>query len=732
MPVRLCYNVLKGSPEGVNRLDHVAELERERAYTARVQQLLYAVIQKTRGFTKAHDQTIRDMLSDAWEELRLKPTALSPQDLEQLSTEIDRYLVRKNFSEEVARRYERMLLDPFFARIDFREDGENAPEKIVIGLYSLKNEQGELMVHDWRAPICSLYYDAQPGEVAYQAPDGLIRGTMTLKRQYRMENGRLKYCVDTDVSIDDEMLLDILSHATSSHMRSIVATIQREQNMAIRHENARVLSVVGGAGSGKTSVAMHRAAYLMYRHRDQLDASHIAVLSPSSAFSEYISTVLPDLGEENAQAVTLRGLMRQIIGREVEPSIRQIERLIDEGSALRRQSVRFKSDLKFCEILSAYAQRFEEDGPRFSDVGLEKHLLISRQDLEQLYRVEFKMLSPALRLIRIQTVLENRLDNWEKALSTQYEDRLLKSYRGRELEMAKRLAVTQHLSPIRQQIRQMISVDPLKMLSDALSGAPGQLREAARENAQAGVVWWEDAPAVAWLMVRLGFAAPDKSMRHILVDEAQDYPDIALRLLSSFYPSAQATLLGDVSQRTCPGMPPCNPRAWGGDFQAPEAPLVHLTRSYRSTQPITRLCNALIPDEPHAREFGREGAFPSIEPFDLEKLRGLVSEWKAQGMKHIAVITRSQSEAAKLVRYFNGAILLTGDDDDMLPEAGGVVVSGYHLIKGLEFDAVAVVWPGVEVTDGERRRLYTACSRALHQLILLCDDALRRDLGIVL
>lgn len=713
-------------------MDHTAELERERAYAARVQQLLYAVIQKTKGFTKFHDQTIRDMLSDAWEELRMKPTALSPQDLEQLSTEIDRYLVRKNFSEEVVRRYERMLMNPFFARIDFRERGEENPEKIVIGLYSLKNELGELMVHDWRAPICSLYYDSQPGEVSYKAPDGAIAGRMTLKRQYRMENGRLKYYVDTDVSIDDEMLLDILSRATSHHMRSIVSTIQHEQNLAIRHESARVLSVVGGAGSGKTSVAMHRAAYLMYHHRDQLDASHIAVLSPSSAFSEYISTVLPDLGEENAQAITLHGLVSGIIGHEVEPSIRQIERLIDENNLLRRQSVRFKSDQKFCEILQNFATRFEEEGPRFSDVGLEKHLLMSKEDLEQLFRVEFKMLNPALRLIRIQTVLESRLDGWEKALSVQYEDRFLKSYRGRDLEMAKRMAVMQYLSPIRQQIRQMISVDPVKMFSDALSGAPRELREAAHENAQAGVIWWEDAPAIAWLMVKLGFTAPDKTMRHILIDEAQDYSDIALRFLSCYYPAAQATLLGDVSQRTCPGMPPCNPRTWGTDFQIPTAPLVRLTRSYRSTQPITRLCNALLPGEPHAQEFGREGAFPSIEAYDRKKLLTLIEEWKAQGMKHIAVITRSQSDAAKLAKFIKGCILLTGGEDDMLPEAGGVVVSGYHLIKGLEFDAVAVVWPDVELTDGERRRLYTACSRALHQLNLMCDEALKRDLGIVM
>jgi DNA helicase-2/ATP-dependent DNA helicase PcrA len=570
----------------------------------------------------------------------------------------------------------------------------------------------------------SLYYDAQPGEVAYIAPDGQIFGRMTLKRQYRMESGRLKYFVDTDVSIDDEMLLDILSRATSHHMRSIVATIQHEQNMAIRHESARVLSVVGGAGSGKTSVAMHRAAYLMYHHRDQLDASHIAVLSPGSAFSEYISTVLPDLGEENAQAVTMQGLLSTIIGRAVEPSMRQIERLIDEGDALRRQSVRYKSDGKFCEILSAYALRFEEDGPRFQDIGLEKHLLMAKEDLEQLYRVEFKMLSPALRLIRIQTVLESRMDGWEKALSMQYEDRLLKSYRGRELEMAKRMAVSQHLSPIRQQIRQMISVEPLKLFSDAMSGAPRELREAARENAQAGLVWWEDAPAVAWLMVRLGFAAPDKSMRHILIDEAQDYSDIALRLLASYYPTAQATLLGDVSQRTCPGMPPCNPRSWGTDFQEPHAPLVRLTKSYRSTQPITRLYNALLPDAPHAEEFGREGAFPPSNPSTRPNFcpdRGMED---ARDEAH-RLITRSQAEA----RNWQGPSWVRPPDggEDVMLDEGGRGGWGFHISRvGVRCGGGRLAGRGG--TDASGEGSIPPAPRAA-QLHMMCDDGSSASLG---
>ena len=301
-------------------MDRQTELTQEQQYTAHVQQLLLAVIERSRDYSQGHLGSIRALLADAWEELRLKPTALSVQDMEQLSAEVDRFLARKTLTDNLAKRYEAMLMNPFFARVDFQEDGAKEKEKIVIGLYSLKDTDGEILVHDWRAPVCSLYYDAMPGTVSYESPACEIRGQMTLKRQYKMENGRLKYYVDTDVGIDDEMLLDILSGATSRHIRQIVSTIQEEQNRAIRYANVRLLSVIGGAGSGKTSVAMHRAAFLMYRHRDHLDAKRIAILSPSNSFSEYISTVLPELGEENAAAVTLNKITSEILGQKVDRS----------------------------------------------------------------------------------------------------------------------------------------------------------------------------------------------------------------------------------------------------------------------------------------------------------------------------------------------------------------------------------------------------------------------------
>ena len=259
-------------------MEQLADLKQEREYTAKVQELLLAVIEQADLLSGSHAEAIRAIIADAWEDLRMRPTALSPTDLEQLSTEIDRFAARKTFTQDMAARYRRMLMSPFFARVDFVEEGQDELEKIVIGLYSLKNEKGEIVVHDWRAPVCSLFYDSMPGNVEYRCPAGVVRGQMTLKRQYRMVNGRLDYYVDTQLNIDDTVLLDILSGATSRHMKQIVSTIQAEQNAAIRAEGDRVMSVVGAAGSGKTSVAMHRAAYLMYRRRDLMEPSRIQIL----------------------------------------------------------------------------------------------------------------------------------------------------------------------------------------------------------------------------------------------------------------------------------------------------------------------------------------------------------------------------------------------------------------------------------------------------------------------
>lgn len=711
-------------------MEDLKDLREEQEYASHVQQLLLALIEQAQEISDSHSESIRMIIADAWDELRVKPTALSPEDLQQLSTEIDRYMTRKKFDEDLVERSKHMLKNPFFGRVDFIEKGSDQIEKIVIGLYSLPDEKGQLLVHDWRAPICSLYYDAEPGNVSYISPSGEIFGQMTLKRQYKMENGHLKFYVDTQLNIDDSVLLDILSGATSHHMKQIVSTIQAEQNAAIRCENQKVVSVVGAAGSGKTSVAMHRAAFLMYRQRNLLDAKRIQILSPSTAFSEYISTVLPELGEDNIGSRTLHEMVESVLGKKVETPIRQLEQLLTGAVALRTQSVQWKCGMDFMQLLRKYTQDFATFGPEFADVIMDGQTLIKREELRNMYAQEFTLLTPAQRLMRMKTTLDTRLASWEEKLYKQYEASFAGQYNGKELVFVSKMAVSQRLQPVRNQLRDMLAVKGSDVMKIVMQEAPQELREAYAENQQAGITWWEDAIAEAYLYVRLGFAPTEKSIYHLLVDEAQDYSEIALAFLHAYHPNARVTLLGDPMQRTCPGMPACQPENWGECFDVKDAPLFPLSKSYRSTQPITQLCAALLPGGEKLEAFGREGERPLVAQYSEALLKETLNRFRAEGHQSIAVITRTQAQADSLSAKLENVYRFDGGEADLNYESGDNVVACYHLTKGLEFDAVIVVWPDCELTDSERRRLYTACSRALHCVALLGGGKLIKDLNL--
>ena len=714
-------------------MEELKDFRQEQEYTARVQQLMLALIEQADRMSGSHLESIQAIIADAWEELRVRPTQLSVQDLEQLSVEVDRFAARREFTKGLAERYRRMLMNPFFARVDFVEQGETEIEKIVIGLYSLEDEKGNLLVHDWRAPVCSLYYDSMPGEVSYDSPSGKILGRMTLKRQYRMENGQLKYYVDTQLSIDDDMLLDILSGASSHHMRQIVATIQAEQNAAIRHDDAPVVCVVGGAGSGKTSVAMHRAAFLMYRRRDLLDASKIQIISPSTAFSEYVSNVLPELGEENIRARTMREIVEKVLDRKVEPLVRQMENCLPENLEMRNKSAAYKTGVEFLRKLKATAESFSTFGPNFGSVRMDDQILIRREELRRMYKNEFSLLTPAQRIERMKATLETRLSSWEEKLIRQYEQSFSGKYSGKELTFVSKMAAAQRLQGVRAQLRTYTNVTGWNLLQEALRDAPRELRNLFFENRDANLLWWEDAAAQAYLLVKLGFVQPDKTVYHLLVDEAQDYSETELALLHAYFPNARVTLLGDPMQRTCPGMGACVPENWGECFDAKDAPLFRLTRCYRSTLPITRLCNALLPgSEDRLNPFAREGEAPLVAQYSEQLLKDTLKRMRDAGYASIAVITRSQSQADSLSAKLENVYRLDGGEADLNYESTDNVVGCYHMVKGMEFDAVIVVWPDVELTDGERRRLYTACSRALHSVALLGGGKLIKELNIQL
>ena len=678
----------------------------EREYLAMVQSVLLAVVEQSDGQVASHNETIRQMLRDAWDELRRVPTALSPQDLEQLNADMDRFSARRKFSGEMAERYRLMLLSPFFARVDFKELGEADSERVMLGMYSLLGPAGRLLVTDWRAPVCSLFYDKPPGPASYDCPAGTIEGEVTLKRQYRIADGQLNYYVDTRDALDDEMLLEMLSDTSASSMRQIVSSIQREQNAAIRHELSPALMITGGAGSGKTAVAMHRAAFLMYRHRQHMSSRFMVVISPNDAFSEYISQVLPELGEDSVPTMTLAALAAQLTTK------------IWLTPAMTDSAYTFSAE--YASLLDDFADEFRNNGPEFTDIMAEGVTLFDRAELESLYTGDFAAMSPAGRLTRLATMVEERMEGVSTRLKSRYENTLAEKYSGSELIYASKMAAAKRLFPVTEIIESMLNPSPLSLYARAITGAPLSERRAVRDSVHTGTIPYDHLVGVLYLLTKLGFIVADRSVRHVIVDEAQDYSCVAMRFLKLRYPSASFTLLGDKNQSliAADNLPLLDQR-WLTLSGFIDAPVVKLTHCYRSTYEITDFCNALLPDDAEKPlTIGRHGDKPLVTAIGgilsetAASITSAISDWQSRGMRRIGIITRDQTRAAELARFMRLQLI---DEEGSLPEQG-VCALGLQLAKGLEFDAVAVVWQGPVGAPTPRAALYVACTRALSYL----------------
>ena len=282
---------------------------------------------------------------------------------------------------------------PYFGRICFLEEGNSTQEQIYIGISSLSDTSGEdFLIYDWRAPVSSVYYDYQPGPAKYVTPGGQVQGILEKKWQYLIRGGVLQSMFDTSLTIGDEILQQVLGKGTDKQMHNIVATIQQEQNRIIRHDHGRLLIVHGAAGSGKTSAALQRIAYLLYKYRDRLNADQIILFSPNSMFSSYVSNVLPELGEENMQQVTFQEYLDHRLSKEfqVENPYEQLEYVLTAANTpsyrSRLASIRFKASSRFFEAIGSYRQSLELSGMLFKDITFRgKPIITALQIAESFY-----------------------------------------------------------------------------------------------------------------------------------------------------------------------------------------------------------------------------------------------------------------------------------------------------------------------------------------------------------
>jgi DNA helicase II / ATP-dependent DNA helicase PcrA len=669
--------------------------------------------------------------------------------VKQYLDELKRKAVTNEFYNKQAYKLERMYNSPYFGRMDFLEDGEAKPEMIYVGLGTLKHSiNGEYLVYDWRAPISSLFYDHENGRAGYVCPQSIIEGEILMKRQYRISKGKIELMFDSSVKIDDDILQEILGKSSDSRMKTIVASIQREQNKVIRDDSHRILMVQGAAGSGKTSIALHRIAYLLYKYRDTVSAENIIIFSPNPVFNDYISNVLPELGEENMYQTTFQEYAAKTLKKEytVENAGQQMEYLLAARGNSRYKDrlagIRYKASEAFADLLKNYVTYLENEGMQFDTIVYQNQVIMTKEEARELVSKEYAVLPLGLRLEKLKSRIFYLLEPLGKQRTLELQDEMKNSdeyFSEEEIKLKSRLKVMEEFRELRESLERRLSLDPyeayVRLFTDAdlhrqLSGSelPDEFEDMGsytREQLALKYITYEDTAPLLYLKGAFGYLPNLGDIRYVVIDEMQDYTPLHFRIFRQLFPYSSLTMLGDLNQAINPYMNVGQYDTIGQIFKESSKVLINLTKSYRSTREIADFARGILEVDKTVEYLNRHGEKPAlIQSENWEQLYRSISEevtrLQENGMKSVAVICRTATECKKAHQAFGKAVkahLITTDDEEYVR---GVVVVPSYLAKGLEFDAVLVCGAGAEEygREEERRLLYTVCTRAMHALKL--------------
>ncbi|MGA8942379.1 MAG: RNA polymerase recycling motor HelD [Thermoactinomyces sp.] len=671
----------------------------------------------------------------------------------------------------------KLKYSPYFGRIDFTEKG-GEKEQIYLGIASLIDEQNdEFLIYDWRAPISSLYYDYPPGPAKYQTPDGTIEGVLHLKRQFMIRNGLIESLFDTSITIGDELLKAVLGKQADSRMKSIVATIQKEQNRIIRNEHSHLVVVQGAAGSGKTSAALQRIAYLLYRYRKTLKAENILLFSPNPMFNRYVSTVLPELGEENMQQTTFQELLERRLEKTLalEDPFSQIEYTLtaihEPGYEARIEGIRYKASRKFMELLDRYISFLERGTLKFRDIPFRNGTIISVDEIQQ----HFASLDPSIPLTDRISLLTKQLVAKLKQLAKREEkkhwveeeiqwldksdyirvDQQLQKEKHftnetfddieREQKLLARIVVQKQLKHSVQFVKKLRYLDSFMLYRQIFADPdfaknklgsvdlPEQWPAICRQTAaklDQRELFYEDAAPYLFLKTRLEGLRTNTSIRHVFIDEAQDYSPFQFYFIKRIYPRSKMTILGDFNQAVFAHVPVNNNLNMLSSLYGNEqTEMIELRRSYRSTGPIIQFTRYLAENRDRIEPFQRPGEKPTVIEVtrrkDLhEQLIGRIETLKKAGHKTIAVICKTARESRTVFEALKmkAPFAVQWIKKETIQFKPGVLVIPVYLAKGIEFDAV-IIYDASEKQfnrENERKLLYTACTRAMHALCIYC------------